>query len=150
MSQNEILWNAYRRTHVEVRLPDGSTHLLEQAENEFGDWPFESKEVWILTAFNPKSELLPASENADRHEELGKQLEDLGLNYFPARGFDPQGKAEDQWSEDGYGVVGEVGDEVIRLAKKWEQNAVFIWRPDEWVIQGILLEGVVKSGWRFV
>jgi hypothetical protein len=133
-----------------VRFADGSTHLLEQADGEVGQWPFDSKEVWILTAFNPKSELLSPQENASRHKKLGQQLDELGFKYFAARGFDPAGQAGDQWSEDGYGVLGEVGEEVMRLAEEWGQNAVFIWRPTEWLIRGVLLEGECKSGWRFV
>ena len=150
MTCDEYPWTAYRRTHVEVQFHDGSTHLLEQADGEVDHWPFNADEVWILTAFNPKSELLSQEENGKRHKELGKQLDELELFYFEARGFDPQGEANQPWSEDGYGVIGDVGEVVMQLAEQWQQNAVFVWREHEWVIKGVLLEGECKSGWRYV
>ncbi len=150
MTCNEYPWSAYRRTHVELKFEDGSTQLVEQTDKEVGKWPFSVDEVWILTAFNPKSELLTPAENSKRHLELGKQLDELGLQHFQARGFDPQGAETEPWSEDGYAVMGNVEDEVLKLANFWEQNAVFVWRANEWLIKGVLLKGECKSGWKFL
>lgn len=138
------------RTHVEAHLPSG-IKVLEQVDgDEFGDWPFSAEEVWILTACNPESKQLTEAENAKRHLELGQQLDELGLHHFYTRGFDPTAGNPHEWSEDGYGVVGDVGEAVMRLAKLWEQNAVFVWRPSEWSILGVLMDGESKSGWRYV
>ena len=138
------------QTHVEAHLPDG-LKVLEQVDGvEVGSWPFAENEVWILTACNPESRPLSDEENSQRHRELGKQLEELGLKYFYTRGFDPTADSSNQWSEEGYGVVGDVGPEVIRLATHWEQNAVFVWRPTEWVILGVLMPGESKSSWRYI
>lgn len=150
MNCDDYPWSAYRRTHVEVHLHDGSTHIIEQTETGSGEWPFNAEEVWILTAFNPRSEPLSSDENEKRHKQLGQQLDELDLFYFDARGFDPQYENSSQWSEAGYGVVGDVGEIVLNLAREWEQNAVFVWRPDEWLIKGVLLEGECKSRWHFV
>ncbi len=138
------------QTHVEAHLPNG-VKLLEQVEaDSFGDWPFTENEVWILTACNPESRPLSDEENEKRHQILGEQLEKLGLNYFYTRGFDPASGTEEEWSEDGYGVVGDVGEVVMSLAKDWEQNAVFIWTPTKWFIKGVLMKGESSSGWRYV
>lgn len=138
------------QTHVEAHLADG-VKIIEQVETgEKSSWPFAESEVWILTACNPESRPLRDEENAQRHKQLGEQLAELNLNFFYCRGFDSTADAGKEWSEDGYGVVGEVGDVVCELARVWEQNAVFIWRPTEFVIHGILLQGETKSGWRYV
>lgn len=131
-------------------MPDGSVKLLEQVEGMVGPWPFAADEVWILTAFNPLSVPLPAAENHLRHLELGKQIQELNLPHLFTRGFDPDDKTSQQWSEDGYAIVGNFGDQVLELAKQWKQNAVFVWRPDEWVILGVEISGICKSGWRLV
>ena len=142
-------WNAYAQTHVEAYLPDGEIKTLEQVDGEVGEWPFSENEVWILTACNPRSVQLTETENADRHKALGKQIEELGLPHFYTRGFDPK-ESENQWSEDGYAVVGNYRDVVMKLAEEWEQNAVFVWEPHLWTILGVLEKGECKSGWRYV
>lgn len=150
MNCDEYPWSAYRKTHVEVHLPGGEVKLLEQADGEVGKWPFADDEVWILTAFNPLSVPLADTENHLRHLELGKQLQDLNLPHLFTRGFDPEDKSSKQWSEDGYAVIGNYREAVIELAKQWKQNAVFVWRPNEWLILGVEIAGICKSGWRYV
>jgi hypothetical protein len=150
MSLNSYPWTAYQQTHVEAYLPEGVKVLAQVDGDEVGNWPFNETEVWILTACNPQSQELSHDENNQRHKALGAQLSELGLNYFYTRGFDPTLASSNEWSEDGYGVVGNVGKQVLELAKTWEQNAVFVWRPSEWVILGVLIEGQTKSGWRYI
>lgn len=143
-------WNAYARTHVEVHLPNGEIKTLAQVDGEVGAWPFEEQEVWILTACNPRSVQLTKTENLKRHETLGKQLEEMSLPHFYTLGFDPDDASENQWKEDGYAVMGNHGDAVLNLAEQWEQNAVFVWRPQLWTILGVLEKGECTSGWRYV
>jgi hypothetical protein len=150
MSLNSYPWTSYQQTHVEAYLPEGVKVLAQVDGDEVGSWPFDETEVWILTACNPRSQELSPDENNQRHKALGAQLSELGLNYFYTRGFDPTLASSNEWSEDGYGVVGNVGKQVLELAKTWEQNAVFVWRPSEWVILGVLIEGQTKSGWRYI
>lgn len=150
MNCDQYPWSAYRKTHVEVHMPDGSVKLLEQVDGEVGEWPFGENEVWILTAFNPLSVPLSEEENQLRHLELGKQLRELELPHLFTRGFDPDEKSSEQWSEDGYAVIGGYGELVLDLASQWKQNAVFVWRPSEWLIQGVEIDGICKSGWRYV
>ena len=90
--------------------------------------------------------MLPLPENQERHRALSEDLNLLGLEALPNRGFDP---AEPTWWEDGYTLPGADSDVVLSLARKWEQNAVFAWYPDKWRIVGVLFEGERSHGWKW-
>lgn len=142
------LWAAYRTTVVDVTMPDGTHRLLEQVPTQSPqEWPFGEPVAWILTACNPRSIVLAPEANADRHEQMGRQIADLSLVAYPNLGYDP---ADPTWNEAGYTIVG--GDEatVCDLARQWEQNAVFRWTPDGFELIGVLMEGHDRHGWRWI
>ena len=141
------LWAAYLATVIDVTMPDGSSRLLEQVPVPSPQqWPFAEQVAWIHTACYPRSIALAPEVNGERHEQMGRQIADLGLIAYPNVGYDP---AEPTWSEAGYTIVG--GDEatVCDLARGWEQNAVFRWAPEEFELVGVLMERRDVHGWRW-
>ena len=145
---SDELWAAYRTTVVEVTLPDRSQRLLEQVpEQSPQEWPFEVPVAWILTACNPRSVVLAPEVNAERHEQMGRQIAELGLVAYPNLGYDP---ADPTWNEAGYTIVGSDEATVSGLARQWEQNAVFRWAPDGFELIGVLMAGHDRHGWRWI
>jgi hypothetical protein len=141
------LRSAYLATVIEVSLPDGSRRVIEQVREQAPqEWPFTEQVAWILTACNPRSIALAPEVNAERHEQMGRQIADLGLIACPNVGYDP---ADPSWSETGYTIVGDDEATVCELARGWEQNAVFRWAPAEFELVGVLLPGRDVHGWRW-
>lgn len=146
------LWEFYLNTVVEVVLHDGRTLRIKQVPDIGGDdWPFDRDydAAWILTACNPRSEPLADDVNSERHRALGDQLSTLGYPFLQTVGFDPDDDGT-QWSEPGYAVLGIPADQLISLARSWEQNAVYKWSPDHWDLIGVLMEGQTRVGWRYL
>jgi hypothetical protein len=143
---DDDLWTAYLRTQVRVELPDGGEALLAQADDGcHGDWPFPGTDhAWIITACNPRSVELTEQENRSRHEALGRQLLQLGATAFETTGFDP---ADSGWHEPGYVVPALPDAEADRLARAWEQNALFRWEPGRFSLVGVLMPGDAHHGW---
>jgi hypothetical protein len=145
---SDELWAAYRTTVIDVTLPGDSRRLLEQVpEQTVQEWPFEAPVAWILTACNPRSVVLAPEVNTERHEQMGRQIADLGLVAYPNLGYDP---ADPTWNEAGYTIVGSDEDTVCDLARQWEQNAVFRWAPDGFELIGVLMTGHDRHGWRWI
>ena len=141
------LWSAYLATVIDVTLPDGTRRVVEQAREQSPQpWPFDEPVAWILTACNPRSVSLAPEVNAERHQQMGREIAALGLVTLPNVGYNP---ADPSWSEVGYTVLG--GDEqtVIDLARRWDQNAVFRWSPEQFELIGVLLAGRDLHGWRW-
>ncbi|MFM1966237.1 MAG: hypothetical protein RL134_1962 [Actinomycetota bacterium] len=142
------LWAAYLTTVVDVALPDGTRRLLEQVPvQSTQDWPFDETIAWILTACNPRSVVLSPEVNAARHEQMGRDIDDLGLTAYPNLGYDP---ADPTWNEAGYTIVGSDEATVCDLAREWEQNAVFRWAPEGFELVGVLMPGRDQHGWRWI
>jgi hypothetical protein len=147
MSESD-LWRFYIDTVVDVWLDDGRELSIVQTPDGGGDeWPFDVEQVWIITACNPRSVPLRDEENANRHQKMGEQIAELGYRSLETVGFDPKDRS---WSEQGYALLGISEDEVISLARSWDQNAVYKWAPDHWEVIGVLMDGRTRSGWRYL
>jgi len=85
----------------------------------------EPEEGWpdafgVVTACNPDGKLLTKWENQVRTGRLEVALMEAGLALFPVTGYDEGSPHE----EVGFGVVcGK--EEIVRLGKEWDQEAVF-------------------------
>jgi hypothetical protein len=75
----------------------------------------------IVTAFNPRSVVLPDDENRRRHEQFTAMLEARGLDYALGEGRDPTG----QWKAELECVVFGISlEEGLELARAFDQNAI--------------------------
>ena len=80
---------------------------------------------FIITAYNPNSHLLTELENEERDRRLRTDLEAVPGLKNQARNIDPMGKWPD---EAGYCVCGADAAEVLRLGRKYGQNALLHWQ----------------------
>jgi len=76
---------------------------------------------WVLTAWNPGSELFSDTENAERHQALCACLDELGHTCLPALGASPDGS----WSEESVAVPGIKSRDARALGRQFDQAAVF-------------------------
>jgi hypothetical protein len=126
-------------------------------------WPCQSKprkfvpiqerlgtlnQVWILTAWNPRSELLSPFENQERQQSLLSGLKDGLVEFLPVTASSISGN----WLEDSFAVWGtdrsladEVEELVAGLANKFEQNAVFKFEGELQTLVPILLKEAAGS-----
>ena len=116
------LLKAYQATLIEVQLPSGDW-VYDPSASWTGLPPeLESaSQIWIITAWNPFSEVLPEAENRIRNIELCGLLEASKAPFFPAVGRSPDG----QWQESSFAVVGLPWARVKELAQQFGQHAVF-------------------------
>jgi hypothetical protein len=74
----------------------------------------------LITAANPRSRLLPAAENASRHEQLLARLP-AGHHALPSVARDPRGEWPD---EHGVLACGLAREEALGLASAFDQHAL--------------------------
>ena len=117
---------------------DGPGHLPELL-------PPETRRLYVITACNPRSRLLSQAENADRNRRLVAELEARGLRWVSADGSAPDGS----WREPGYGIVDGDPAEVLALARRFEQLAVFeLTATRLWVRWTDPGPAPIEQGWR--
>ena len=89
----------------------------------------------IFTSFNPRGSNLPEEENAERLKQLEQDLAEAGLDFVKVDGCSP----DRSHCECSYAVETS-RDEVIEMAKRWEQIAIFWWDGTSFWIYGALLD----------
>jgi hypothetical protein len=137
-------WIAYARTIVEVAPPARATfRILPAPKGEVGTWPSGFRaEIFVITAWNPHSQLLDDNENRVRQESLESEL--IRLELWPAVGLDPNS----EYREEGVAISGLSEVEAISLGARYEQNAIFTWTPVAWSILSCIDKRREDSGWR--
>jgi hypothetical protein len=75
----------------------------------------------IVTAYNPRSVVLPDVENAARHARLTALLEARGHDYALGEGRDPTGHWKAELECVVFGIRGEEG---LEIARAFDQNAI--------------------------
>ncbi|HET6621282.1 MAG TPA: DUF3293 domain-containing protein [Dongiaceae bacterium] len=82
---------------------------------------FDADRAIVVTAFNPRSEVLPPAMNGQRHEELVRLLEQRKLRFLYGEGRDPMG----QWTPETECIVFGISlAEGLALARRFDQNAI--------------------------
>ncbi len=76
----------------------------------------------VVTACNPRGRTVSAAENAARHAALVEQVTNAGLFGGIVHGRSPDGLHE----EPGVAVCTQDQAEAVRLAREWEQSALFL------------------------
>jgi Protein of unknown function (DUF3293) len=139
----EDVWNAYARTIVEICPPSQPVLQVSPAPNgQVGVWPSGlGDEIFVITAWNPRSEVLDADTNRSRQVALEADL--IGLEFWPAAGLDPNS----DYREEGVAVSGLAEVDAIALGARYEQNAIFAWTPDAWRILSCDGTTRVELGW---
>ena len=124
----EKLRESYSNTSYLIDAPGAPLAIRVGHRNDALDTllvKFGEEEWAFITAYNPRSEQMPAEENIDRHSELVERVRALGLQSFPSRGVDDDGT----WpTERGLLILGIDRDEARRLGAELAQNAILAGR----------------------
>jgi hypothetical protein len=104
----------YEETVVEILL-DGKTISEQELYSIWKD------DFYMITAANPYSESLPENENEIRNQQLLEHLLLHVAEVLPAIGRDPLGT----WMEKGWVLRARDENQLIDIAKQFEQNAMF-------------------------
>jgi transcriptional regulator with XRE-family HTH domain len=114
----------YADTVIEIRWPDRPQIVQPRPDGVTeGDFPEGVDHIHVITAFNPRSRLLRRGENEERNRLLREELDRAGLRYAEAVGRSP----DSSWSEDSFAVIDAKPEQVLDLARRYQQNAVFEW-----------------------
>ena len=121
MTKKEDLFKLYEQTIIEIFLDDGTVYKSSPHAPSKEDWPFTCEHIYVITAWNPKSELLGDTENQSRNYELSSELSLLNLKVLPARGTSPDGL----WFEESFAVINAQLEYLLSIGTQFEQNAIF-------------------------
>lgn len=121
---DQSLISAYLRTTYHVDQLDIQIHIgsanadLQKLLGKF------NKNSWaFITAWNPKSILLPQKENDARHEKLVEMIEKSGLPYFTGYGVG----ADDAWpAEKSLLILGLDREPAVKIGHYFKQNAIVV------------------------
>jgi len=87
-------------------------------------------EAWVITAWNPRSEVASEAANAAANAALVADISAKAYRLTPAVGSSP----DSAWSEDSFLVHDPDPAWVKDAARRFGQNAVFRWTPSVWEI----------------
>jgi transcriptional regulator with XRE-family HTH domain len=122
------LEDVYAATVIEIHWPDRPHQIVEPRTEGVtdGGFPEGVDHIHVITAFNPRSRLLRRSENEERNRLLRADLDREELHYVGAVGR----SLDNSWSEDSFAVIDANPEQILDLARRYQQNAVFEWTPD--------------------
>jgi Protein of unknown function (DUF3293) len=120
---------AYLNTQYQVQMPEKTSLYWEIGQSCGPFWEYLTQQklatAAIITAFNPRSFLLDAATNFQRHQQLATRLRCMPL-VLPSKSI----SADGQWpDEHGFCIGGIQLPTVVSLALEFEQNAV-VWCDD--------------------
>lgn len=112
--KTEGLFQSYEETTIEIF----------QSEKQIEDLSWS--EYFVITAWNPFSEQLSLDENRRRNSELEKDLLAVRGELLKAIG-----RSNDwRWFEESFAVRNMSLSEIVEVAKKYQQNAIFHITPE--------------------
>lgn len=119
--------DAYRATTYRVFVPDEKPVDLRIGQRSSAiDLLLDTHgcDEWVfITACNPRSERVSASENEARQTELVRVIRERGWNFFEGMGI----PADSKWQpEASVLVLGISRDEALEIGKHFGQNAIVV------------------------
>jgi hypothetical protein len=142
-------WQAYAGTIVRITHPQlGSLEVRPTAPGAtLGDFPGPAgRTIHIMTAQNPGAPL-PEQENRARQAELVAVVGAMAdVEAWSALGGDPS------WvhSEDSLAIIGLSEAEAVALARRYDQDAIFAWTSDEWILISCRSDQRQSAGWQLL
>lgn len=120
------LIRAYAGTRWSVDLPAGRVELEVGRRADLAGVPLPAA---VVTAYNPRSELIPSEENERAQQALRGEIRTTGLPHYPslAGGTGPDACS---WNEPGLLVGAADRLSIVELAARYGQNAV-LWIGDD-------------------
>jgi hypothetical protein len=119
----DAVYEIHAETAIRLKVSEYS-HSLEELHKQH-----QCTTSALITACNPRSQILSAPENDTRMLALIEAVEKLGYAHLPAVGRDPNGKWPDEPS---LWIAGITKSDARCLAKTYEQNALL------WLHEGFI------------
>lgn len=116
------LWEAFTSTVIHIDGPEGAVEVRPNCPPD--RWPW-SGPIYVVTGWNPGRKACDR-ENAAANARLEDHLRAAGYRIWPAVGRSVDGT----WSELSYAVAGIDQVDIIDLARRFGQLAVFVVSPD--------------------
>ena len=122
---DERLIAAYRATDYVLFVGDGDDVTLNIGRhNPDFDRVLDRRKATtavVVTAYNPRSNVLSDAENRSRHAALTAMLDAAGHDYALGEGRDPTGAWKAELECVVFGIPGEAG---LEIARRFAQNAI--------------------------
>jgi hypothetical protein len=144
-------WESYRTAAIDLDPPwSPGLCLTPDVSGVTGSWPQRlSAPIFIITAWNPDSVLLDATENRARHGELVDDLDRLSLVHWPAVGRDATGtQSGASHHEEGVAIEGLGEAEATSLGRGHGQAAIYAWTPEAWEVLSCTDARRITLGWQ--
>jgi hypothetical protein len=97
----------------------------------------------VLTAWNPGADPLPIETNRRRQRSLEAELA-AHVTKWKAIGRD----SDSDYFEEGVAIHGIDESQIIEVARRYDQDAIFSWTPDAWATVSCRDNSRVELGWR--
>jgi Protein of unknown function (DUF3293) len=138
-------WVSYQRMVVEISWPGGGLQRVRAApRSDEAQWPWpDGRTVHIVTAWDPGAGRPGPDVNRVRQAALETDLLARGHLLAAAAGTDPVSKHR----EEGVALRGAPESDILALAARYGQDAVFAWTPGEWSIVACRGGRRLTSGW---
>ncbi len=120
----------FRQSYLETVYGAENLHFTLQDSLE-GDLLWKGRPFALITAANPRSQVLSDDENRLRNAALEGEFIARGWKYGPSFGTDRAGT----WREDGFIVWDETLDDLLELGREFDQNAI-VYGASGWVALG--------------
>lgn len=125
MDSPDQLRQLYLDSLITIDL-DGSAVDAREALTRLGE------PIILLTASNPRSEVLEEAVNEVRNQKLRTALATFAVSIYPSVGASPDGS----WREAGWAIVGLDTEEALNVGRQWEQEAIFRLQDGEQQVLG--------------
>lgn len=129
---------AYIATDYQVYpTSDKTLHIrINQINSELNQYLEEHQPWAYITAWNPQSKPLSATENTQRNQALEKELQAKGLTYYTGKGVPDTG---DWVPEESFLILGLSKKEAIKMGQVYEQKAI-VWGKRAAIAELIFLD----------
>lgn len=113
--RESVYWLRVEPTPIALRIGQPSRELDALLQR------LHARRYAIVTAHNPRSQLLQPQENAARQENLRRHLEQQGYDSLLTEALSGRG---DWPAEMGHFIIGITAREALRVARDYQQNAI--------------------------
>ncbi len=112
-------WEAYAAAHVDITFERGAVTWVPGGSQSLP--PGVPSPLWVVTACNPGGQRRADEANEAANEALIAEVREAGWRYWPAVGRNAGGT----WQEPSVAIAGATRSEVLALARRYAQGAVF-------------------------
>ncbi len=144
----DATWTEFRRTRLQIDTDDGELEVAPSHGSARGAYlPGATGPLHVLTAWNPQGTRQSDEANHAADRALTIDLDErAGLRRWRTTGIG----AGDDWSEEGWSVEGLSRADVLDLARRFGQRAIFEWLDEPGGFRLVACDGTADEarGWQ--